>query len=244
MMRAFTALVRGIGLERESCVVGNPAAVEMNRSRVMPKRIPHSDLEIITGQKTTEDYLKMQKKLGRFYLHGFLKLLAQQKKTGRFLEIGSGPGYQTAEVARENREVDVTAVEPSEDMLTVAKSYIEQRGLSHRVRFVQGSVEDRALIEDLGRFDLIYSTFSLHHWKDPVKGIQHLYQVLNDKGVLLVYDFERHWATYYLPLRRGILESIRASYTPGEISAMIAGLDIGGHAIRRHFPCLSILITK
>ena len=210
----------------------------------MPKRIPHSDLEVITGQQTSEDYLEMQKRLGKFYLGGFLKLLAQQKKTGRFLEVGSGPGYQTAEVAKKNPEVEITAVEPSSDMLTVAKSYIEQQGLSGRVGFVQGSVEDKALIEDLGRFDLIYSTFSLHHWKDPVKGIQHLCQALNDKGVLLIYDFERHWLTYYLPVKRGILESIRASYTPGEISAMIAELDVGGHAIHRHFPYLSILINK
>lgn len=210
----------------------------------MPKRIPHSDLEVITGQQTSEDYLEMQKRLGKFYLRGFLNLLLQQKKTGHFLEVGCGPGYQTAEVAKAIPEADITAIEPSADMLAVAKAYIEQQGLSHRVRLVQGSVENKALIEDLGRFDLVYSTFSLHHWKDPVKGIQHLYQALNDTGVLLIYDFERHWLTYYLPIKRGIVESIRASYTPGELSAMIAGWDIGRHAVRRHFPYLSLLITK
>ena len=210
----------------------------------MPKRIPHSDLEIITGQQTTQDYLEMQKKLGRFYLSGFLKLLAKQKKIGRFLEVGSGPGYQTAEVANKNREIAITAVEPSADMITVAKSYIQQQGVGHRVRFVQGSVEDIALIEDLGQFDLIYSTFSLHHWKDPVKVIHHLYRALNDTGVLLIYDFERHWAMYYLPLKQGIIESIRASYTLEEISVMMDELDIEDHAIHRHFPYLSILIAK
>jgi ubiquinone/menaquinone biosynthesis C-methylase UbiE len=210
----------------------------------MPKRIPHSDLEIITGQETTQDYLEMQKKLGRFYLRGFLRMLARQKKTGHFLEVGCGPGYQTAEVAKENPNAHITAIEPSVDMLTVAKSYIKQQGLSQRVRFFQGTVEDKALIKDLGRFDLIYSTFSLHHWHDPVKGIEHLYRALNDKGILLIYDFERHWATYYLPIKRGIIESIRASYTPGEIAAMIAGLDAGKHAVRRHFPYLSIILNR
>jgi ubiquinone/menaquinone biosynthesis C-methylase UbiE len=201
-------------------------------------------MEVITGQQTTEDYLEMQKKLGKFYLSKFLELLGQQNKTGRFLEVGSGPGYQTAEVAKMNQEADITAIEPSGDMIAVARSYIEQQGLSNRVRFTQGSVEDRALVEGLGRFDLIYSTFSLHHWKYPAKGIQHLYLALNDNGVLLIYDFERHWATYYLPVRRGIAESVRASYTPREISAMIAGLGIGDYSIHRHFPYLSILIVK
>ncbi len=210
----------------------------------MPRRIPHTELEIITGQLRTEDYLEMQKKLGRFYLKGFLRLLARQEKRGRFLEVGSGPGYQTARVASENRDADITAIEPSADMIRVAESYIQQEGLGDRVRFVQGSVEDRALIEGLGQFDLIYSTFSLHHWKEPFSGIRNLHRALNDNGVLLIYDFERHWLTYYLPVKRGIVESVRASYTPGEISAMMAGLGIEGHSVRRHFPYLSVLITN
>jgi ubiquinone/menaquinone biosynthesis C-methylase UbiE len=210
----------------------------------MPNRIPHSDLEVITGQQTTEDYLEMQKRLGRFYLGGFLRILAQQRRSGSFLEVGSGPGYQTAEVAERHQHAEIVAIEPSADMIVVATSYIEQRGLSQRVRFVEGTVEDGDLIEGLGRFDLIYSTFSLHHWKDPVKGIQHLYQALHERGILLIYDFERRGLTYRLPLKKGILESIRASYTPGEISAMVAILEVGSCNVRRHFPYLSVLITK
>ena len=87
----------------------------------MPQRVPHSDLEVITGQQTTEEYLEMQKRLGKFYLRGFLNLLLQQKKTGHFLEVGSGPGYQTAEVAKAIPEADITAIEPSADMLALGK---------------------------------------------------------------------------------------------------------------------------
>ena len=211
----------------------------------MAKRIPHTDLEVITGEQSVEEYLAMQKKLGRFYLGRFLRILASQKKKGRFLEIGSGPGYQTAEIAERNRDSEIVAVEPSADMITVAKSYMEQRGLTDRVRFVEGSVEDEMLINSLGTFDLIYSTFSLHHWQDPVQAIQNLCQVLNEGGVLLIYDFERHWLTYYLPTTKGIAESVRASYTLKELSSMMAGLNIQKYyRVERHFPYLYILIVN
>jgi hypothetical protein len=60
----------------------------------MPDRIPHSNQEIITGQQTTTNYLGMQKMLGKFYLRKFFAILDGQHKTGRFLELGSGSGYQ------------------------------------------------------------------------------------------------------------------------------------------------------
>ncbi len=210
----------------------------------MPRRIIHTDLEVITGEQTTEDYLKMQKRIGRFYLRRFLRLLAEQGKTGRLLEIGPGPGYQTAKVAERNPKSEIVAVEASADMIAVAQSYINKRGLSDRVRFVDGVVEDEGLIKELGKFDLIYSSFSLHHWKNPVKAFQNLYQALKEDGVLLIYDLERHWLTYYLPIRGGIVESIRSSYTPKELSAMIAGLNIQNYQVQKHFPYLSILVRK
>ncbi len=207
----------------------------------MPRRILHTDLEVITGEQTTEEYLEMQKRIGKLYLKRFLRLLADQGKTGRFLEIGPGPGYQTAKVAEKNPKTEIVAVEASVDMIAVAQSYIKQRGLSDRVRFVEGAVENEDLIKDLGKFDLIYSSFSLHHWKNPVKAFQNLYRALKEDGVLLIYDLERHWLTYYLPIRRGIVESIKASYTPKELSAMMAELNIQNYQVQRQFPFLSIL---
>ncbi len=44
---------------------------------MMPKRIPPNDLEVITGKQTAKEHLEMQKKLGRFYLGRFFKLLTK-----------------------------------------------------------------------------------------------------------------------------------------------------------------------
>lgn len=117
----------------------------------------------------------MQRRLGRFYLNRFRKILARQNKSGRFLEIGTGPGYQTAKIADDYPEAEIVGLEPSPDMVRIATAYIADKGLSERVRFVEGAVEDEGLVAGMGTFDLAYSTFSLHHWTDPQRAFRNLY---------------------------------------------------------------------
>jgi ubiquinone/menaquinone biosynthesis C-methylase UbiE len=211
----------------------------------MPKRIPHTDLEVLTGTETAEDYLAMQRRLGRFYLNRFRKILGGLGKSGRFLEIGSGPGYQTAIIAEDYPEAEIVALEPSPDMVRIATAYVADKGLSERVRFVEGTVEDDALVAGLGTFDLVYSTFSLHHWTDPQRALRNLYGALASGGVMLIFDFERRWLTYYLmPGPRGMRESIKAAFTRQEIEAMLAELGITTFAIDRSFPYMAAVARK
>lgn len=211
----------------------------------MPKRIPHTDLEVLNGTETAEDYLAMQRRLGRFYLKAFLKILARQNKSGRFLEVGPGPGYQTAIIAEDHPKAEIIGLEPSPDMVRIATIYIAEKGLSERVRFVEGAVEDEGLVAGLGEFDLIYSTFSLHHWADAARACRNLYDALNGGGVMLIFDFERRWLTYYLmPGPRGMRESIKAAYTRNELEATLAELGITTFAIERRFPYMAVTVEK
>ena len=210
----------------------------------MPIRIPHTDFEVITGTKTTRDYLAMQKKLGKFYFKGFFAKLDKLDKGKRFLEVGPGPGYQTALVAEKYQPDESIGLEYSEDMIRVAESYVQENKLSEVVKFKNGPVEDRELIEGLGKFDFVYSTFSLHHWTDPVAGIKNLYDALNPGGTLFIYDFFRGGLFYYLKIKRGIWESIRAAYTPDEIKQMMAVLKIASYSIDVKYPYMAITIQK
>ena len=109
---------------------------------------------------------------------------------------------------------------------------------------MHGSVEDETLMFGLERYDLVYSTFSLHHWPDPVKAFQNCYNVLKDDGVMCIYDFIRKGILYYLPVKKGIWESVRASYLPEEISMMLQGLNIHDFEITTSYPYMCILISK
>lgn len=210
----------------------------------MPKRIPHTDSEIITGTKTSQDYLKMQKKLGRFYLKNFLKIFSQLNKKGSFLEIGPGPGYQTVLIANRFLNAKIKALEYSADMISIAKEYSKTQNLDDRIKFIHGSVEDKTLVNSLGKFDLIYSTFSLHHWPDPQKAILNLYNALNKSGILYIYDFKRNGLFYYLSIKKGIWESIRASYLPKEIEKILKDLNIKNYEIKTKYPYMWIVIKK
>ena len=211
----------------------------------MPKRIPHTDLEVLTGAETAEDYLEMQRRLGRFYLNGFRKILARQNKSGRFLEIGTGPGYQTAIIADDYPEAEIVGLEPSPDMVRIATGYIADKGLSERVRFVEDTVEGDALVAGLGTFDLVYSTFSLHHWTDAPRAFRNPYGTLAPAGVMLIFDFEPRWLTYYLmPGPRGMRESIKAAYTRQELREMLGELGVTTFAIERHFPYMGVVAER
>lgn len=210
----------------------------------MSKRIPHTDLITITGQKKTKDYLKMQKIMGKFYLNDFFSEFDKIHSGRRFLEVGPGPGYQTVMVARKYKPEEISGLELSSDMVDVATEYIKREGFSGKIKFVYGSVEDTDLVQSLGKFDIIYSTFSLHHWTDPEKGIKNLFNVLTDGGILFIYDFHRGGLFYYLNLKRGVWESIRASYTQEEIIKMFSTLDIESYIIRRESIYLDFFVFK
>jgi 2-polyprenyl-3-methyl-5-hydroxy-6-metoxy-1,4-benzoquinol methylase len=118
----------------------------------------------------------------------------------------------------------------------VANEYINERKLQDRIHYLVGDVGDRGMMEGLGKFDLVYSTFSLHHWKDPKASISNLWNTVKDKGTLFIHDFKRVWWLCFLPLRGGEIGSIRASYTPKEIKAILQELGIINYKIKTLFP--------
>lgn len=210
----------------------------------MAKRISHTDSKVITGNEKAKDYLRMQKKLGRFYLKNFMNILLDFHKKDSLLEIGPGPGYQTCFISQKIPDATIKALEYSPDMVSIAKKYAQTQGVDHKIDFIHGSVEDENLLEELGKFDLIYSTFSLHHWTDPKKSIANLYKVLKDNGIMYIYDFKRGGLFYYLSIFKGIWESIRASYIPEEIENIMKDLNIKNYEIKSKYPYMWLIVKK
>lgn len=205
----------------------------------------HTDLAILADPAEAKKYLAMQQRFGRFYLGRFLKRLDAQNKSGRFLEVGAGPGYQTVKVAKAHPDAHIRILEPSPAMIAIAQAYFQEQGVADRIDIAQGVVEDAALIGELGAFDLIYSSFSLHHWQEAAKGIANLSRALAEDGVLLLYDFARNWLTTALfSLHRGAQESVIAAYTPRELESLLKKLGISRYTIEKEFPYLCLRIAR
>lgn len=207
----------------------------------MLERIPHPSEEISGGLKT-ENYVKSHEKYAKTHFSAFISELAGQLKVfgsiteGRFLEIGSGPGFLTSIIADLYPRAEINALELSPDMISVAKDIVTRTQPSSRVRFIKGSVEDESLMARLGKFDLVYSTFSMHHWERPVQAMKSMHKALRNRGLLMVHDLKRVSLLYLLPLQNGLINSIRAAYRPVEIRNIMLGAGIRDFEIKTHFP--------
>jgi len=174
----------------------------------------------------------------------FLSNLQSLNIKGKYLEVGAGPGVLTVEIARTHPEVEITALELLPDMVTVGREYIAENKLDNRIKFVVGDIEDEKFIHSLGEFDLVYSTYSLHHWTNPDKAVVDLYSAVNKDGMLYIYDLRRVWWLYWIPIKNGFFNSIRASYLLNELKSMFKDLGIQNTEIQKEFPFMHSIFVK
>lgn len=68
------------------------------------------------------------------------------------------------------------------------------------------------------KFDVIYSSFSLNYWKDPISLINNLEKHLKPGGIIFIMDFRRVWWIRLIPqfIWRDV-PVILAGYTRKEI---------------------------
>jgi len=201
----------------------------------MPQRIERKE-EAIGGVEEARKFAQAHKKYAGLMYRAFLKDLKALHVSGNYLEIGAGPGFLAMMIAEHNPDVTITAVDISPDMAAVANEYINERKLQDRIHYLVGDVGDQDMMEGLGKFDLVYSTFSLHHWKDPGISISNLWSAVKDKGILFIHDFKRVWWLCFLPLKGGEIGSVRASYTPEEIRIILQELGVTNYKIKTLFP--------
>lgn len=124
----------------------------------------------------------------RLVLSGLYDRIARELATacprGTILDVGCGPGLLDVRLAQVAPESSVTGVDVEPDMVERARA--NAAGLSGRVHFQLGDVADLPFPD--GQFDLVFSTFSLHHWADPARGLAEIYRVLKPGGGARIYD--------------------------------------------------------
>ena len=104
----------------------------------------------------------------------------------RVLDIGSGPGVGTCELARLFPEAEVIAVDSSPAMLERAIQRATDLGLAERVRTHQAELP--AGLGGLGPADVIWASMSLHHVGDEIEALRALRTVLAPHGVAAIAE--------------------------------------------------------
>lgn len=107
--------------------------------------------------------------------------------TARVLDVGSGPGHLSMTLAPHVAEV--VALDPSSAMLSALSEAAARAGLPPIATQV-GSAE--ALSFEDGRFCLVATRYSAHHWTHLELGLAQMHRVLKAGGYLLLIDTEAH----------------------------------------------------
>jgi ubiquinone/menaquinone biosynthesis C-methylase UbiE len=128
------------------------------------------------------------------YIAERLFKLLEPQKDQLFLDIGCGTGNYT--IALANKGLNFIGVEPSVEMLDVARSR------SSNITWLTGTAE-QIPVED-NTFAGVIATLTIHHWAAINKAFAEIHRVLKKDGNLVLFtalpeQMEAYWLNYYFP---------------------------------------------
>ena len=161
----------------------------------------------------------------------FLARLLELGATGRFLDIGTGPGHIPLLVCEAVPGSNVVGVDLSKNMLLHAERHREASDHADRIEYHLMDAKDLGLPD--AHFDAVYSNTILHHIPDPRSFLREAYRMLRPGGTLLIRDLfrpesEAHrdelvdlYAEGASPNQRELFRaSLHAAFTPDELRTL------------------------
>jgi ubiquinone/menaquinone biosynthesis C-methylase UbiE len=124
----------------------------------------------------------------RDYYDSIAAQVLERAPVGRVLDIGTGPGRLPIAIATKNKYVHVTGLDLSPDMVKIASRMAGKKGLVN-VDFKAGNAGDLPFGDR--EFDLVISTLSFHHWREPGTALDEIYRVLREGGEAWIYDIPK-----------------------------------------------------
>ncbi len=110
------------------------------------------------------------------------------------LDIGSGPGTITVDLAARVAPGRLTAVEISEAALAITRAEVQRQGLG-TVDLAVGDVHDLPFPD--GSFDVVHAHQVLQHVADPVTALREMIRVCRPGGVVAVRDADYSGFVWY-----------------------------------------------
>jgi ubiquinone/menaquinone biosynthesis C-methylase UbiE len=207
--------------------------------RVLEPEAMMSLEEVYAYDKLTIEYLTI--------LHnGFIETIINlSPPTGKFLEVGTGTGRIATGVAKYNLEVQIEAIDLSENMLTVAKDNAVHEGVTDRLNFSIADAKNLPFETDY--FDSVFCHNMLHHIPDPLMMVKEMNRVVKNDGALLIRDLTRvphFWIPFHvnilgLPynklMKKEYRDSIKAALSKEEWADLYKRSGTSGARITKQF---------
>jgi ubiquinone/menaquinone biosynthesis C-methylase UbiE len=183
---------------------------------------------------------------------GLAAKVASELRAGKVLDIGSGPGHVSIELAKLLPSVEIVGLELSDKMIEIAEKNVDEHGFSARIEFRQGDAAEIPF-EDAS-FDLVISSWSLHLWKRPAHVFADIYRVLKSGCRALIFDARKDapkeevkkWmrGTDSLIMRMGLRHSFGAGYTPQEIEDIVRDTPFRNCKVQIEEANMSVWLAK
>jgi len=111
------------------------------------------------------------------------QIIAEKIAGGTIIDLGSGTGYLSIEIAKIAPDVKIYGIDLSRKMVDISRRHA--KGIQN-VRFELGNAAKLPFKNN--SVDFVVSTGSLHHWKYPVKVFDECYRVLKQGGEGWIFD--------------------------------------------------------
>jgi len=109
--------------------------------------------------------------------------IVERVGSGTILDLGSGTGYLSIEIARRSPNLQVYGIDLSRQMVKIARRHA--KGVDN-ARFVFGNVANLPFKDN--SIDLVVSTGASHHWRTPRMAFDECYRVLKTGREAWIYD--------------------------------------------------------
>jgi SAM-dependent methyltransferase len=164
--------------------------------------------------------------------------------SGRILDLACGPADITVRFARAYPDARLVGLEGSPPMLALGRQRVHEAGLDDRIGFAHMRLPD-ADLSQLGTFDAVVCTNSLHHFHDPSVLWDAMRATARSGACLFVQDLcrpdsperaqaivDEHPNDMPDVLRRDYYNSLRAAFTPSEIEAQLTAAGLEGFTVQ------------
>jgi ubiquinone/menaquinone biosynthesis C-methylase UbiE len=146
----------------------------------------HVNNEYYTDEEQASEAYFSEIETQRYRWHYHLRdLFRSLEGRGRLLEVGSGIGVDSIQLARCG--FDVTAVDLTDNAIRVARQFARHRGVP--IDFRLGNAEQLDFPDE--SFDAVYSFGVLHHTPDIEKAVAEVRRVLKPGGTAYVMLYHR-----------------------------------------------------
>lgn len=152
--------------------------------RILKKEIMDSEQEVMAYDLVVSRYLDI---VHAAFAETVINLSPSK---GKFLDLGTGTGWDSILIAKNTVNVQICAVDLSDVMLKMATNNSRKEGVGEKINFIKADA--KSLPFEDGSFDAVFSQNMLHHQPEPEMMLAEIRRVVKPAGAVIIRDLVRH----------------------------------------------------